>query len=97
MGKLSAIDMANYVPELTTLLVWHLRSNHYPPVPLSMVPVCAEAIDAYIEEDVDRKVALPDGVEYRGETSAPAWAIIEAHHLDDIIIGFVLGDDDEQL
>lgn len=61
----------------------HLSSNHYPPVPLSMVQPCIDAIDAYHEEDYNKLIELPEGVTYRGgATSAPAYAIIENHHLD---------------
>lgn len=60
----------------------HLRGNHYPPVPLSMVPVCIEAIDAFNEGDASVMVKLPEGVSWRGQIEAPAYAIIEAHHLD---------------
>ena len=60
----------------------HLRSNHYPPVPASMVQPCIDAIDAYWEDDTNRMIALPEGVSYKGNTEAPAWALIDAHHLD---------------
>ena len=61
----------------------HLRANHYPPVPEYMVPVCIEAIDAVNDLGLsDLEIPLPDGVSWRGLTTAPAWAIIEAHHLD---------------
>jgi len=60
----------------------HLRSNHYPPVPLSMVQPCIDAIDAYHDEDYDQPIKLPDGVTWRDKEYAPAHAIVEAHHLD---------------
>lgn len=68
----------------------HLRSNHYPPVPSSMVGPCIEAIrivvDAYWGEgDADDRVALPAGITWRGEDSAPASAIVEGFHLDQFI------------
>ena len=30
-------------------------------------------------------IELPDGVTWRGETSAPAWSVIEAHHLQSFL------------
>jgi hypothetical protein len=60
----------------------HLQANHYPPVPSSMVQPCIDAIDAYHDEDFNRLIELPEGVSWRGENSAPAHAIAEAHHLD---------------
>jgi hypothetical protein len=60
----------------------HLQSNHYPPVPASMVQPCLDAIDAYYEEDYNREIELPEGVSWRSQDTAPASAIVEAHHLD---------------
>ena len=62
-------------------IAMHLRVNHYPPVPTSMVQPCIDAIDAYWEEDLNREIELPEGVSWRGSTTAPAYAIIDAHHL----------------
>lgn len=83
MGSMQAREMAN-APELTMedALAWHLRSNHYPPVPLSMVQPCMDAIDAYWEDDLDKMIQLPEGVSFRGEPEAPARDIIIQHHLD---------------
>ena len=65
----------------------HLSSNHYPPVPASMIQPCVEAIDAVNDAGLwDLEIVMPEGVTYKGETSAPAWAIIEAHHLNAWII-----------
>ena len=80
MGSTQAIEYANM--DLDQGLAIHLTSNHYPPVPVSMIDACKTAINAYWEEDYDRKVELPNGVLWRGETTAPARAIVEAHHLD---------------
>lgn len=63
-------------------LSYHLTSNHFPPVPTSMVQPCIEAIDAVNEGDYGRLISLPDGVGYKGLTVAPASAIVEQHHLD---------------
>jgi hypothetical protein len=46
-----------------------------------MVEPCIEAIDAYWDEDFDRAIEMPEGVSYKGQTHAPAWAIVEQHHL----------------
>jgi hypothetical protein len=81
MGALSATDMAEQV-DIRTALSWHLTSNHYPPVPTSMIEPCIEAIDAYNDGDPYRDIDLPEGVFYRGQAHAPAYDIIEQHHLD---------------
>ena len=61
----------------------HLTSNHYPPVPSMMVPTCIEAIDAVNDAGLwNLEIPLPEGVSWRGCDTAPASAIIEAHHLE---------------
>lgn len=89
MGSLNAMAMAEVVGEgeisLRTALGWHLSSNHYPPVPESMIEPCVLAIEAAGDEDWNRQIDLPEGVTWRGETSAPAHAIIEGHHLDSFL------------
>jgi hypothetical protein len=83
MGSNTAIDLAtNLDLSLEQAIGYHLQGNHYPPVPLSMVKPCIEAIDAYHDNDAMRQIAMPDGVFYKGMSHAPAYAIIEQHHLD---------------
>ncbi|NCU79685.1 MAG: hypothetical protein EBV55_04105 [Burkholderiaceae bacterium] len=81
MGYTTAVSLSEEL-DLEVALGYHLQGNHYPPVPLSMVEPCIEAIDAYWEEDFDRAIEMPEGVSYKGQTHAPAWAIVEQHHLD---------------
>jgi hypothetical protein len=81
MGLNTAIDLAENL-DLEMAIGYHLQGNHYPPVPLSMVQPCIDAIDAYYDEDYDRLIDMPQGVSYRGRDKAPALAIIEAHHLE---------------
>ncbi len=81
MGSVTAIGLAESELDLEKQLAYHLQGNHYPPVPLSMVQPCIDAIDAAYDEDYDREIAMPEGVSYKGSNVAPAWAIIEQHHL----------------
>ena len=60
----------------------HLSANHYPPVPRSMVQPCIDAIDAYYDEDYERLIDLPSPITWRDKNTAPASAIVEAHHLE---------------
>lgn len=85
MGTNFAHDLAreDFGLSLEQAISIHLTSNHFPPVPVSMVTVCIESIDAYNEGDSNREIELPEGVSYKGRTTAPAWAIIEGHHLDE--------------
>jgi hypothetical protein len=81
---------SNFANDLSTMealtldqaVAIHLQSNHYPPVPLIMVQPCVDAIFAVNDWRADESIDLPKGVLYKGETSAPAWAIVEQHHLD---------------
>ena len=84
MGNNLATELADGVLglDLGSAIAIHLQSNHYPPVPTSMVEPCIDAIEAYWEDDASRYIELPAGVLWRGNTSAPAYAIIEAHHLE---------------
>jgi hypothetical protein len=84
MGSNLATELADGTLglDMESAIAMHLRSNHYPPVPYSMVQPCMDAIDAYWEDSQDRLIELPEGVSWRGNTSAPAWALIESHHLD---------------
>jgi hypothetical protein len=83
MGSNFAQDLAENIDiSLEQAIGYHLQGNHYPPVPLSMVQPCIEALDAAREMDAMRYIAMPEGVFYKGMSHAPAWAIIEQHHLD---------------
>jgi hypothetical protein len=84
MGSNLAYDLASdeLGLDLETAIGYHLQGNHYPPVPLSMVQPCIDAIDAYYDESYDRLIVMPEGVLYKGLGFAPASAIIEQHHLE---------------
>lgn len=81
MGYTTAQELSTIL-DLEGSIAMHLTANHYPPVPRSMVQPCIDAIDAYHDEDYQRDINLPEGVSWRGHTTAPASAIVEAHHLD---------------
>jgi hypothetical protein len=86
MGRNMAYELSDseLFPELDLemAITIQLRSNHYPPVPHSMVPICIEAIHAYNVGDAHKEIQLPEGVLWRGQDTAPAAAIIDSHHLD---------------
>lgn len=87
MGTNFAHDLANedFGLSLEQAISIHLSANHYPPVPNVMVSVCIEAITLANQGEWQAHVALPEGVSWRGQESAPASAIIEAHHLGEWI------------
>ena len=82
MGSNFANDLVDMNIDLKSAIGMHLRGNHYPPVPLTMVDPCIEAINACNEDESERRITLPEGVLWRGEETAPAYAIVESHHLD---------------
>lgn len=82
MGSTFATDLAGLDLDLSTAIGIHLSSNHYPPVPTSMVLPCIEALEAYWENETDREIPMPEGITYKGFNTAPAWAVIEQHHLE---------------
>jgi hypothetical protein len=81
MGYTTALDLSAEF-DLEQGIAYHLQGNHYPPVPLSMVQPCIDAIDAYYDKSYDRLIVMPEGVLYKGLGFAPASAIIEQHHLE---------------
>jgi hypothetical protein len=86
MGSVTALGIKEMVLDLETQILYHLKGNHYPPVPAEMVAPCIEAIDAYYDEDYSRMIEMPMigdfQILYRGMTHAPASAIVEQHHLE---------------
>lgn len=82
MGRMFIEGMADLELGLPDMVAMHLSSNLYPPVPLSMVDACVEAINAYDELDYSKAIELPEGVSWKGLAHAPAHAIIENHRLE---------------
>jgi hypothetical protein len=82
MGANFANDLASSRLTMEESLRVHLRSNHFPPVPVAMISPCINAIYACADGDPNELIVLPSGVSWRGSSEAPAYAIVEAHHLD---------------
>jgi hypothetical protein len=94
MGKLTEMMIANTDLPLDHKVAWHLRGNHYPPLPLIMVEPCVEAIElarlGYYTAEVklpihESKDGEPFQITWNGQDTAPVFAIVEAHHLDGFI------------
>ncbi len=82
MGNLQAQEMVAHT-DIDTALSWHLKSNHFPPLPDEIFNVAKEVIEGINADDgMDFEVELPEGCTYRGSPVAPAWACVEAWHLD---------------
>lgn len=89
MGLMTTMAINEFEMPFEDRIAMHLRVNFYPPIPAEMTQACIEAIDAYYEEDTDRLIDMPEingfQVEWRGNTKAPAYAIIEQHRLHGFI------------
>lgn len=92
MGKLSALEIGHHAPDLDAALIWHLRSNHLPPIPFDNLEPAKQAIKlgnrAIAEEDPagqpselwDQGIYLPTA-----GRELPVWRIIEGMHLDSFL------------
>ena len=82
MGNMHAMEYAEMENREFAIRI-HLQSNHYPPVPSSMVEPCIKAIDiANSGQSWDTMIDLPEPIMWRNLPQAPASALIEAHHLE---------------
>lgn len=70
MGSLAAYDMVEQGVDIDVALSWHLRSNHYPPVPSFMIPLAKAAIEAFNDGEPDRVLELPQGCTTHREVHA---------------------------
>jgi hypothetical protein len=66
-------------------LLDHLRYNHYPPLPGSLVKPCIDAIAKADQEEWDAEIAMPEGLLFRGQGSATAAQIVESCHLHEFL------------
>lgn len=81
MGLMTTLAIGELELTLEEQIGIHLRSNFYPPIPLSMVQPCVDAINAFWNDVPDAAIEMPSGVYYRSSNYAPAHAIIEQHRL----------------
>jgi hypothetical protein len=82
MGYNTAQDLAGLDIKLEDSIRYHLTGNFYPSIPTSMVAPCVKAIELYNMGDTHGLVELPLPIRYRGESTCPAYKLIEAHHLE---------------
>ena len=81
MGRATAEAISELDIDLKQQIEIHLTSNFYPPIPRFMAQACVDALNAYWEQNTKRMINMPEGVLYKGSTSAPAWAVVEQHKL----------------
>ena len=92
MGSMHAMELAGSSIPQRVALEYHFTGNHYPPLPLSLIPIAETAIELANHGEWDNKLALPDGISYKGTTSAPVWACVEEWHLE----WFLSNDEEEE-
>ena len=83
MGLMSLEGMLE-VADFHVALRWHLTSNCFPPAGV-MLEACGSAIDAAIADDWHQEIDLPVGALYKGQETAPAWALIDNFRLQSFI------------
>lgn len=66
-------------------LRWHLESNHYPPVPHAMLPVCQRVIELAADGQWHELVTLPDDILFRGGEDATVAEVVSALHLEPFV------------
>jgi|SRR5579864_5440187 len=103
MGRMSVLGMRELASE-EVALAWHLRSNHFPPIPAYMEPLARRVLrivrGAIAEHDGevpravwDRRLKLPGNVTHRVTGGyATVWALFEHMHLECFID--TIGDDE---
>ena len=80
MGSMTGIELAtNLDLPLEKAIGYHLQGNHYPPVPLSMVKPCIEALDAALKKDGDELLSE----EEKGNISEARELLVNAKASDD--------------
>lgn len=90
MGSLSAYEMAQSEHDRTKAMTWHLTVNHFPPLPVELVPVALEVVETATDPDRwTEEVQLPADITWRGQSTAPVWACVDAWHLDPFIAALI--------
>ena len=85
-GMLEAVEEGLVSLPSEAALHWHLQSNHYPPLPISLVPTCQRAIELVASDEGGRRVRLPKGlVGQDGRRSVVTADLVEAAHLWDFV------------
>ena len=84
MGYMQSVSMAEMNINLEQAITWHLRHNHYPPVPSEMVPVAVEAVRLCRDNKFNETIVIffeHQDYELFG-WSVPAYAIVHIFHLE---------------
>jgi hypothetical protein len=78
MGYSQAIEMVNLM-DMEQCITWHLNYNHYPQIPIEMIPIAVKAIRLCREDKFDETIVT--FFEHQGYGwSLPAFAIVNASY-----------------
>lgn len=89
MGYGMASDLAGMVTQgeigLDMVLRVHLGSNHFPPI-IFMADTCKAAILAFEDDEPDRLIEMPEGVDHpKYGNLVPASEIVAGYRLDPFV------------
>lgn len=86
MGRMQALEMGHYAP-LNRALIWHLQSNHFPPMPLDLLPVARKAIELANQAIAEDNETLWQEMIYvpTADRKLSVSEIIEGMHLDSFL------------
>lgn len=82
ISKELAQDVSEELTNLEAALTYHFRSNHYPPLPYSLIPVAIQIVKGEVTDEVE----LPEGITWKGQKSAPVSECIKAWHLSEFLL-----------
>ena len=80
MGYTQAMEMADMM-DLEQGIRWHLRYNHFPPVPSEMIPVAVKAVKLCNRGKYETKIRTPYEHRVYG-WKVPANVVVDCYHLE---------------
>jgi|TARA_R100000482_G_C5000339_1_gene91249 hypothetical protein len=99
MGMMTAIAISQNGKDMLDGLRMHLTGNFYPPHTPKFAPLCAKAIEVYVENifeidegdlsSLEQEYQIPDEVKFRGRNYMTLLEVLESFKLDPWIISIV--------
>lgn len=96
---MTAIAISQNGKDMLDGLRMHLTGNFYPPHTPKFAPLCAKAIEVYVENifeidegdlsSLEQKYKIPDEVKFRGRDYMTLQEVLESFKLDPWIISIV--------
>lgn len=82
MGSTGTRSMLEHATNEDAVLEWHMRSNHYPPLPRCLIQVAKDVIRALRDDAPEELIQLPDGIEHKEYgREVPAHVCADSWHL----------------